>query len=47
MNIFNDIIVIDFGNLEQLDNIINSKIPFEQIPNAGTIRSIPPLYGNK
>ena len=47
MNIFNDLIVIDFDNLEQLDNIIHSKISFKQIPNAGTIGSIPPLFGEQ
>jgi tRNA A37 methylthiotransferase MiaB len=39
-----DLIVIDFDNLEQLDTIIHSKIPFKQIPNAGTIGRVPPLY---
>ena len=44
MNNFNDIIIIDFDHLEQLDTIIHSKIPFKQIPNAGIIGRIPPLY---
>jgi len=36
--------IIDLYTLEDLDEIIHSKIKFKQIPNAGTIGSIPPLY---
>lgn len=44
MNNFKDSIVIDFDTIEQLDAIIHSKIPFKQIPNAGTIGRVSPLY---
>jgi tRNA A37 methylthiotransferase MiaB len=44
MNNFKDIRVIEFDNLEQLDNIIHPKIPFKQIPNAGIVGRIPSLY---
>jgi tRNA A37 methylthiotransferase MiaB len=47
MNNFNNIILIEFDQLEQLDDIIQSKIPFKQIPNAGFIKGIPPLYKEK
>ncbi len=47
MNHFNNIIIIEFDQLEQLDDIIKSKIPFKQIPNAGVIKGIPPLYKEK
>lgn len=44
MENFKDIRVIDFDDIEQLDTIIHSKIPFKQVPNAGTIGRVPPLY---
>ena len=44
MNNLKDIIVIDFDKLEQLDTIINSTVPFKQIPYAGTIGRVPPIY---
>jgi len=47
MNKLKDIIVINFDKLEQLDTMIHSTIPFKQIPYAGTIGSIPPLYSDK
>ena len=47
MNIFNDIKMIDFDNLEQLDEIIHSKITFKQIPNPGIVGRIHPLYNKK
>jgi threonylcarbamoyladenosine tRNA methylthiotransferase MtaB len=40
----NGIKIMDLYNLEDLDEIIHPKIKFKQIPNAGTIGSIPPLY---
>lgn len=46
MSNFNDIQVIKLDDLEQLDNIIHSKISFKQIPNAGIIGRIPPLSTN-
>jgi tRNA A37 methylthiotransferase MiaB len=41
-----DIILIDFDNFEQIEEIIHSKITFKDMPNAGTIGTIPPLYRN-
>jgi tRNA A37 methylthiotransferase MiaB len=44
LNDSKDVIVLDFDRIDQLDAIIHSKKPFKQIPNAGTIGRIPPLY---
>jgi len=44
MNNFNNIISIDFDKLEQLDNIIHSRISFKQTSIAGIIGRISPLY---
>jgi len=43
----NNIRIIDLYNLKELDEIIHSKIKFQQIPNAGTIGSITPLYKDR
>jgi tRNA A37 methylthiotransferase MiaB len=44
---FKEILVIDFDQIQKLDQIIHSKIPFKQIPNAGTIGQVPPLYAGQ
>lgn len=44
LNNVKDATVIDYDHINQLDEIIHSKIPFNQIPNSGTIGQVPPLY---
>jgi MiaB/RimO family radical SAM methylthiotransferase len=47
MSKFNDLLLIEFDKIEQLDSIIHSKIAFKQIPTAGIIGRIHPLYEEK
>jgi MiaB/RimO family radical SAM methylthiotransferase len=44
LNNVNGVTVIDYDQIHQLDDMIHATTLFQQIPNAGTIGQVPPLY---